>query len=77
MCVSPCCCAAAAFDKDVLPSLLAAHGAASADGLPGLDDIELLPTLRNATCIPGLEWPAGTKKYVEDICAKAKVATYF
>lgn len=57
----------AAFETDVLPRLTGA----------GLDDVHILPTLRNATCIPGLTWPEGTKKYVVETCAKASVATYF
>ena len=60
---------AVVFDKEVLPTLK--------PGTPSLDDVELMPTLRNATCIPGLVWPAATKKYVEETCAAANVATYF
>ena len=56
-----------AFESEVLPSL----------GACGLDDVEILPTLRNATCIPGLTWPVATRKYVEETCAKGGVATYF
>ena len=63
-------CHSAELDRDVLPLLLSGDG-------PGLDDVEILPTLRNATCVPQLNWPKATKQYVEETCAKAKVATYF
>jgi glutaredoxin 2 len=56
-----------AFEAEVVPQL----------GGCDLDDVEVLPTLRNATCIPGLTWPAATRKYVEETCAKGGVPTYF
>ena len=58
--------------------LLKGEGQASLNpGGLGRNDIEVLPTLRNMTCVGGLDWPPAVKAYVEAACAKAGVSTYF
>lgn len=55
----------------------------TADGVPclnawglSMDDILVLPNLRNLTCVAGLRWPAAVDAYVERACSKAGVALY-
>lgn len=55
----------------------------TADGIPclnawgfSMDDIEVLPLLRNLTCVADLDWPTEVRAYVELACAKAGVALY-
>lgn len=55
----------------------------TADGCPclnvwglSIDDVLVLPLLRNLTCVAGLEWPALARKYVEMGCKKGGVNLY-
>lgn len=41
-----------------------------------MDDILVLPNLRNLTCVAGVKWPAGVRGYMEKVCAKAGLALY-
>lgn len=41
-----------------------------------MDDILVLPLLRNLTCVAGLKWPAQVRTYLESICGKAGVKLY-
>ena len=41
-----------------------------------MDDLLLLPLLRNLTCCKAIEWPPTAKAYVEQVEALG-VATYF
>ena len=42
-----------------------------------MDDVKLLPNLRNLTCVAGLAWPPIVRAYVEGNFAKCKADTYF
>jgi len=55
----------------------------SADGIPclnawgfSMDDILVLPNLRNLTCVKGVEWPPKVLEYVQKTCGKAGVKLY-
>lgn len=41
-----------------------------------MDDILVLPNLRNLTCVSGIVWPDKVRSYVESLCSKAGVALY-
>eukprot|EP00310_Coccolithus_braarudii_P020599 CAMPEP_0183332920 /NCGR_PEP_ID=MMETSP0164_2-20130417/1976_1 /TAXON_ID=221442 /ORGANISM="Coccolithus pelagicus ssp braarudi, Strain PLY182g" /LENGTH=267 /DNA_ID=CAMNT_0025501735 /DNA_START=8 /DNA_END=811 /DNA_ORIENTATION=+ len=42
----------------------------------GVDDVLLIPVLRNLTCVAGLQWPPKLREYVETACAAADVELY-
>jgi len=69
----------AAVLKDLEPLLKGK----TADGVPTLnawgfsmDDILVLPNLRNLTCVKGVEWPPLALEYVQKACGKAGVKLY-
>lgn len=41
-----------------------------------MDDVLVLPNLRNLTCVSGIDWPMEVRAYVEKACGKAGVALY-
>jgi len=41
-----------------------------------MDDIIVLPNLRNLTCVKGVEWPPKALEYVQKTCGKAGVKLY-
>lgn len=42
----------------------------------GMDDVLVLPNLRNLTCVKGVKWPAGVRAYLEESCARAGISLY-
>jgi glutaredoxin 2 len=42
-----------------------------------MDDVLLLPILRNLSCVKAVEWPPRVQAYVEQGCAAAGVNTFF
>jgi glutaredoxin 2 len=42
-----------------------------------MDDVKLLPYLRNLSCVKGLDWPPTVKAYVEGNFARCQADTYF
>jgi len=41
-----------------------------------MDDVLVLPLLRNLTCVAGIRWPAKVREYMEKGCAKGGVKLY-
>jgi glutaredoxin 2 len=56
--------------------LLDSEASLSPGGVHGHDDLMVVPTLRNFTCVPGVEWPPRTRRYLEAACASADVDLY-
>jgi len=53
------------------------------DGVPclnvwglGMDDVQVLPLLRNVSMVRQLDWPPKVLEYVEKACAKANVELF-
>ena len=72
---------AAGLLRELVPML---RGAAQPGGAPCLnawglsvDDVLLLPVLRNLSCVRGLEWPPAVREYLERHCERANVSLYF
>mmetsp|Transcript_17544 Transcript_17544/g.28053 ORF Transcript_17544/g.28053 Transcript_17544/m.28053 type:complete len:261 (+) Transcript_17544:91-873(+) len=42
----------------------------------GMDDVKILPDLRNMTCVQGIEWPEKIWEYVSKNCEAAGVTLY-
>lgn len=54
-----------------------------ADGVPclnawgfSMDDVLLLPDLRQLSCVAGVEWPTRVRAYLDGACAKAECKAY-
>ena len=60
------------------PEFVGGRWTPSEDDLTGftMDDLLLLPLLRNLTCCKAIEWPPTARAYVEQVEALG-VATYF
>ena len=41
-----------------------------------MDDVLLLPDLRQLSCVAGVEWPTRVRAYLDGACAKAECKAY-
>mmetsp|Transcript_68174 Transcript_68174/g.154237 ORF Transcript_68174/g.154237 Transcript_68174/m.154237 type:complete len:273 (+) Transcript_68174:29-847(+) len=48
-----------------------------ADGVLTMDDILIVPILRNLSCVKAINWPPKVRDYLEGVCSRANVPTFF